>query len=154
MILPRLALFASLSVLAPLSAQCPVTNVTFTPYAAGCSQPFPNEVPKLGGVFVPSTCTVSMWISAYAGCCNVSLNGQAFLFGAAPTAVPLPGSCTLLVNPLVILPVDRSVRVVHLALPAAASAGTVYAQGVAPYVDTRNRQLSYALTQGLVATLQ
>ena len=152
--LARQAALAALLFLSPLAAQCPVKSATFTPYGSGCNTAFPREVPKLGAAFAPKSCSISLWILAYPGCCNVIARQQVFAFGIGRSSVPLPGGCALLVNPLVVLPVDRSVRVVNAKLPTTTTLGTFHAQGYVAYSSTLSRRTSPAFTQGLEITFR
>lgn len=143
----------------PTVAQCPVQGVTFSPYGSGCSGPFPNHVPTLGGGWWtnPRGCGISLWMDSYRGCCSTSLDRQILVFGLAPMSIPIPGmgrGCTLLTAPTLVLSYGGSTRVLSRALPPGTGLGSVYVQGVLEYHTAITHKRSYALSQAMKVTLR
>ena len=123
-----------LSAPATVVAQC---SVTFTPYGAGC-QTVVAQVPTLSGSFEGQTCTVSLTLDAFSGCCNTFLTDRLFVLGLqANVALPPWPGCSLLVAPVAvaILPVSGG-DTLSFQLPSGLPSFSIYSQGIAIYAST------------------
>ncbi len=147
-------LFAVL-VVTPLRApaQCTVMSVAFTPYGTGCNPVFATQTPMLSGRWDPQTCSVTLTITAFSGCCNTYLRDRLFVLGAQQTRVPLPFlgiGCTLWASPDIVIPLTSSAGAsLTLAVPPGLPPGSIYGQGLVHYFTTIGFSDDFALTQGL-----
>ena len=146
----------ALACMAPISAaQCAVTDVAFEPYGTGCGAVV-SQAPSLSGSFESSTCSVSLTVDAFGGCCNTFLTFRLIGLGLAPDQVPLPflgTGCDLLIQPLIFVALPPSQDTLKLRIPPGMPTGTLYLQGGAGYFTTIGMTRDTALTQGLRVTL-
>jgi hypothetical protein len=140
-----------LAVLAP--AQCTVANVAFTAYGAGCNTVFAGTPPALSGQWDPTSCTLSVTLSGFSGCCNTFLQQRILWAGLAPAQQPLPfigPGCTLLAQPDVIAMFPTAAgNTFSFTLPPGFPAVTFYMQGANQYFTTIGLTTDFELSQGL-----
>ena len=158
--MPRrlLPLVASLFATFAAAAQCTVTQVTFTPYGSGCNAVFPQQVPTLTGAWNAPSCTVTLTLNGFNGCCNTFLRGRVLVLGATQTNLPVPifgPGCTLHSSPDVVLVFPTSAgNVFPFPLPPGMPRGTLYSQGVLHYFTTIGLTNDLAFSPGLTLTIQ
>ena len=145
---------AACAVLAPsAAAQCTVQNVTFRAHGAGCATVF-AAVPVLSGTFDSRTCTLSLTLDGFGGCCNTFLSDKVVLLGVNPVSLPLPwAGCTLLVQPDAAVVIPRGQDTLRIALPPGVAAGTFHAQGVNHYFTTIGFTHDLNWSQGLAVAI-
>jgi len=131
------------------SAQC--LDVTFTPYGAGCAPFF--GVPELSGTADDVNCTVSLTAGLPATCCNTFPVGRVLLFGLSPEDLPFPEvgpTCTLLVDPLLLVSIPAAPDTLSFHVPPALPSGTtVFVQHAVDYFTTIGLTHDFALSNGL-----
>lgn len=146
----------ALASMAPIgAAQCTVTGATFEPYGTGCGAVV-SQAPTLKGAFDSTTCTVSLTVDAFGGCCNTFVTYRLLGLGLAPDKTPLPflgSGCELLIQPLIVVALPPNQDTLKLTIPPGMPTDTVYLQGGAGYLTTIGLTRDLALTQGLRVTL-
>jgi hypothetical protein len=146
--------------LAPLAApaQCTVTQVTFASYGTGCNAVFPQQLPTLSGAWSAPSCTVTLTLAGFSGCCNTFLRGRVLVLGASRTNLPVPifgPGCTLFAGLDVVLVFPTSAgNAFPFPLPAGMPRGTLYAQGMLEYFTTIGLTRDLAFSPGLALTIQ
>ncbi len=135
----------------PVSAQCTVSSVTFTPYGQGCNPVFGVGPPTLSGSFDPGLCVARLALDGFSGCCNTYLWNRLLAIGVAPASVAVPTvgqGCTLLVDPFLVLSFPGNQASFDFQLPPGAS-GTLFVQGANIYFTTIGFSYDAALSNGL-----
>ena len=145
-------LFAVLAILPCAGrAQC-TTSVSFQSYGSGCNT-VSGQVPALSGSFDTQTCTVSLTLTGFPGCCNTFLVGRVFFLGGAQVNTPLPGigpGCALLARPdLPVAFATGAEDTLRFAVPDGFPALTLYSQGANVYFTTIGFGTDVELSQGL-----
>jgi hypothetical protein len=133
---------------APAAAQC--IPVTFTSYGAPCGTGFPGAL--LTGTTNASTCTMTIDVQAFPGCCNSFQQSKIFVFGLQQTQLPVPGlpqPCFLLASPDFVIVQAAAVDGPTIPVPPQLFGLTIYAQGAVTYFTTIGFTTEIALTQGL-----
>ena len=111
----------------------------------------------MAGIFQASSCQLQLPIGAYRGCCNTFLRNIIYVFGLAPSNLPVPflgTGCVLLARPDLVVVRGLSAGALSITLPRGICTGTVYVQGAAQYFTTIGQYYSHNLTRGLAITLQ
>jgi len=140
------------------TAQCQFSSVSQQTYGTGCNPVFLGNNPLLAVRLDPQTCTVSMQVTAFSGCCNTLLRDRLLAIGLTPVNVPLPQfgpGCTLLasLDQLFIQPVQAGDTFV-LTVPSGLPLGFVfYAQAAAHYFTTIGFSDDLAFSAGDQVTL-
>ena len=143
-----LALVAGLA--APSAAQCGIGSALFRFYGSGCNPVFANA-PILTGSYDASSCTLSLTVQAFPGCCNTFLRNYLMAFGTSQASVPLPQvgtGCTLLVGNTfaVLFQTAQQGSTYRIVLPPGTPAGVFTVQGAAHYFTTIGFSDDLALT--------
>lgn len=144
--------FAGLWLATAAVAMCPYTTV-FTQYGTACS-PVSLTAPALNGSVNGSfVCGVTIDLNAPPVCCNVFLNGEWLLVGLQPLNTPLPGGCTLLASPDLVIPLPLQIGstkiVADLPHDPALIGTSIYMQGVTSRFTTIGLTTDYEFSNGL-----
>lgn len=103
---PSLVVAAAMLAFAAGSARAQCPDVSFQPYGQGCN-PSGSDVPVLSGAQDGGACAISLFWNGLPICCNPPVTGRFLILGLDPAAISVapPGAgCTLLVQPLLLVP--------------------------------------------------
>ncbi|HET6204924.1 MAG TPA: hypothetical protein VFI25_19205 [Planctomycetota bacterium] len=112
------AFFAAALLVPRAGAQSCPFNVVFSSSGAACTQSGALN-PTVAGSYANGAagCSVTFVLTAPPFCCNTFVTGRFLVIGDVSLMVPVPGGCTLLVYPDLVLPVPASPTSLTFPLP-------------------------------------
>ncbi len=135
---------------------CPF-NLTFANSGAGCTQSG-AMLPTVGGTYSngPGGCSVTLALTVPPFCCNVFVTGRFLVLGGQAVTLPVPGGCTLLVFPDIVLTIPASPTSVTFPLPPdpALVGLLVHAQGILVRFTTIGMTTDFDFSSRLDITFQ
>lgn len=140
---------------APMAAQC--TNVTFTSYGTACSNAgFPAS---LTGSFDATSCTATLTLNAFSGCCNTFEQFNVWAIGWQQAQIlippPNPNSCLLLnTADIILMQTPATQNTFTFVVPPGLSGITVYAQSAKMYFTTIGMTMDLSITEGVQVDFQ
>ncbi|MCI0588332.1 MAG: hypothetical protein L0323_15990 [Planctomycetes bacterium] len=151
-------LFLGLVALSPRAeAQTCPFNLTFANSGGGCTQSG-AMLPTVGGTYSngPGGCSVTLALTVPPFCCNVFVTGRFLVLGGQAVNVPVPGGCSLLVFPDIVVTLPASPTSVTFPLPPdpALVGLLVHAQGIVVRFTTIGMTTDFDFSGRLDITFQ